>query len=220
MPTLEPTPPPLLADPQLSSDGRELTQWVQEHDGNVYKLVYPTLTDDRSVEIGQGIRAPEHIELHAEIDAGDVTLKVIPRSGGFHVRGVTLESSQDDVPVTSESLRTVPVGRLLHACRYAVFATGVPSLANTTWSSHQLGGWVPEYIREQWPSGRVDVVLDTVTLLYRIAAAVGEAPTQSVAASFGVSRATASRMIAKAREAGLLEPADRQWTGGNTRPRK
>lgn len=65
-------------------------------------------------------------------------------------------------------------------------------------------------MREEWPNGdRLDTLLSLVTIVYNMAIDREQPPTQHVADRFQVSRATAGRMVAAARDAGkhLRAPA-------------
>lgn len=65
-------------------------------------------------------------------------------------------------------------------------------------------------LRQEWPNGeRLNLFLRVVAKLYNDASARQRPPTMAVASALSVSRATASRMVAKAREAGinLVDPA-------------
>lgn len=77
--------------------------------------------------------------------------------------------------------------------------------AGQPYMSHGVAQW-----RAEWPNGdRLDHLLEMVAYTYNRAADRGMPPTQHVAKVFAVSRATAGRMVAKAREAGndLRSPA-------------
>lgn len=59
-------------------------------------------------------------------------------------------------------------------------------------------------LRQQWPSGDLDQVAWATGALYVAAMNDGVPPKQEVASAFGVSEATAGRMIAEARKRGHL----------------
>lgn len=190
---------------------------VDDTDGRHYEMRHPILTEGKWVDLAEDMRAPVEVTIRTRLqDLGvDVVIVAVPSHTGFRPRAVTVEAlghgngAGDDVEVTGELLRKVPVQRLLHPARYTLHRPMSKSLANTVTTPAQYGGWVPDHIKDQWPNGRVDVVLDTVAMMYRVAQTVGDAPVQTIVNGFGVSRATASRMVARAREAGLLEHSER-----------
>lgn len=222
MPNATPTAEPLLRFDIESIPGTTKID-VQDIDGRYYELTYPTMTDGRWVDLAADVQAPVEVTIKTRLDdlGVGVTIIAVPRTTGFKAKVVTVEALDfddangvnADVDVTGELLRKVPVQRLMHPARYTLWLPKPKSLVNTVTTPAQFSGWVPDHIKEQWPNGKVEAVLDTVVMMYRIAETVGDAPVQNIVNGFGVSRATASRMVARAREAGLLEHSERSKKG-------
>lgn len=70
-------------------------------------------------------------------------------------------------------------------------------------------------LRNEWPNGDLEAVSKAVAGEYHLATLTGQPAQQAVAEAFNVSRSTAGRMIAKARELGKI-----QVKGVVGRPRK
>jgi hypothetical protein len=94
--------------------------------------------------------------------------------------------------VTSEALREVPVAAIIRDA--IVRSADMPCFPRPV---KELDGRTPT--RE---------TLEAVAAVYQVAYAVNDFPKQRVAGSFGIATSTAGRWIARAREAGLLPPAD------------
>ena len=73
-------------------------------------------------------------------------------------------------------------------------------------------GWIDDFPEE--------ATSEHVAVIYRIAYACSRPPTQAVAEAFDVSRATAGRWIADARDQGFLGPAIERQAGERKRRRK
>lgn len=204
-------------------DGQHQHLTVTTDEGAQYMLVIPTVLReegppvwDNLVEIGPGVHAPRQVVLTAGlVDEGVERVRVVitaaPSPSGFKARQVAVDAL-DDAEVTGELLRLVPVASMLQECRRVLILTLPPEVAPYL-VEPSAERW--EHLREQWPSGpQLDLAVAVVANAYRLAVAIGTPPTQHVAELFGVSRATAGRMIARARQDGHLDPADRTWTGG------
>lgn len=130
--------------------------------------------------------------------------------------GVTV---RDEEGVNSEALRRVPVARLVKEA-FAVAASKVetekdgqpiPRMVGT--SAGDRARFYERFAKDvrQPRSGSplTDEHLAQVAELYRAAVEREDAPTQTVADAMHVTRPTAGRWVAKARERGLLGPAKR-----------
>jgi hypothetical protein len=129
--------------------------------------------------------------IHAEDWHGyDVDVDVELVSGRYRCRAVRVRQRGDGGEVTGEAIRTLSLSRVIGA--------GVK--------------WVMKLEDMMWPSAPApsedDRKLKWVVETYRLAYAIGEAPKQAIAQGLGVSPATAGRWISRAREAGLLGPAE------------
>lgn len=116
-----------------------------------------------------------------------------------------------------ELVRTFPV---------ATFATQV-ELALAGQSSVDDALPDHEALRREWPKGDLDKVSKEVARLYNLAAAENLARQQFVADTFEVSKATAGRMISKARELGHIRisgaagrPKQKDRSDGTQTPRR
>ncbi len=68
------------------------------------------------------------------------------------------------------------------------------------------GEWTdPALGRTTFAEGPTDEALQAAATVYRLAHACGEPPTKAVEDRFGLTRSTAGRYVAKARERGLLK---------------
>jgi hypothetical protein len=116
----------------------------------------------------------------------DVELHVVLRHDVYRCDRVEIRE-QGDGGVTSASLREIPITDLLRTwMQRAGTHYGTPP------------GWralrdLPE--------------LERVVVAYKMAAVIGDPPTEAVADALKISRSYASRKVMKAREAGLLAPA-------------
>ncbi|MGX5357678.1 DUF6214 family protein [Kocuria sp. KH4] len=204
-------------------DGQHQHLTVTTDEGAQYMLVIPTVRRedgspvwDNLVEVGPGVHAPRHVVLTAGlvadgVERARVAITAAPSPHGFTARGVRVDA-MDDAEVTGELLRQVPVASMLQEC-WRVLLLDLPAEVAPYLADPGAERW--EHLRQQWPSGpESHVAVAVVAHAYRLAVATGTPPTQHVADLFTVSRATAGRMIARARRDGLLDPAERRWTGG------
>jgi hypothetical protein len=115
------------------------------------------------------------------------------------VRSVTILSLPEGPPVTTESLRSIPVARLKHRCIGILPRPGLEPLSATRATQ----------LRDEGPS---DEVLDLVSRVYRNAVFAGERPLIAIERFFtdagaDLPRSTAGRWVALARARGFLGPS-------------
>lgn len=96
--------------------------------------------------------------------------------------------------LTPETVRTLPLASLVTQVELGMSKT------------ESLDDAMPDYesLRAEWPKGDLSKVLPEVARLYNMAAANNSPRQETVEAAFRVSKATAGRMIAKARELGYI----------------
>ncbi len=163
------------------------------------------------VPITDFVKAPPRIEVVAEDFRGfDVSLMLIARRGGFDCAEITVRQREDGPTVTGESLRSIALGELVAEGEKHLW-TDLPDPTDGLGfggnSSFHLGTPLSEDIRDCWSASEpenVDVALRWVADRYVRADATGRPPTKEVQIAFGVSRATASRMVRRARDRGFL----------------
>lgn len=175
--------------------------------------------DVERVQLSEHVDAPARVTILASDYRGfDVEVVLAARWGGFDCASVQVSQRRGGPAVTGEALRLVAIGDLTTEAVQHVFVTvpdpnrpegpvlGVPVTLG--------GGPGAGTIREFWGSrdGRLqDMALHQIAAHYIVADSVGLPPTKEVQTTFDVSRATASRMVAAARERGYIPPApDRQ----------
>lgn len=107
------------------------------------------------------------------------------------------------LPARADFLRTIPYRKLLSQAATELTARNSES---PTIEKLQRVTEVPDLkaLRSEWPKGDVQTVVKWVGYVYTTAVADGNAPTTAVSHEFGVSRATAQRMVAAAREGGFI----------------
>ena len=155
------------------------------------------------VDLGNGIRAWSRITVTTampEEPALAVLAVLRLSSGAYVVDELSLRGDGVGEVVTAETLRRVPLRTLVRDAVAQVVAA-------VNASDDVLSG--PEGGRRE-----EDVQLRRVALLYRQARLSGEAPTKYVQEVLGVSRATAARRVAAARERCFLGADEVGLAGG------
>ena len=163
-----------------------------------------------------GWAVPQHFIARARSEGVSLEIKVTDRG---EPRCIVV-SARDEEGVNGESLRRVPVARLVKEA----FATaarkcgpieegGEPIMQLVGTTSGDTARFYERFAKDvrQPRSGSplTDEHLGQVAELYRAAVDRGDPPTQTVAETMHVTRPTAGRWVAKARERGLLGPAKR-----------
>lgn len=107
------------------------------------------------------------------------------------VKAVTFRPRVDGLPISTEGVREVPLGRLINMATRRLWI----DRSSSTPATLKLG----------WRTLERDSLLELVATDYRAAVAWREPPTKAIAEGYRVSRATAGRWVAEARERGLLD---------------
>ncbi|HEX6077268.1 MAG TPA: helix-turn-helix domain-containing protein [Micromonosporaceae bacterium] len=151
------------------------------------------------VDIGDGIRVPETVQGYVTYpDAGyeaRVTALYDSGVGRYRVRTLTVEATGDR-DVTGEMLRKVRVAEVLRDAVNREMTSQLWPLA---------GGPDAPSDADGQPTTET---LTYVALVYRLALVTGDPPTQAVARALKVSRNTASRLVTRAWDRGLLTVQD------------
>jgi hypothetical protein len=161
---------------------------------------------------GEGFAVVSPFEARFEPDQGDdlpyaITLRAALQEGRFVVESLCAERLPDGEPVTSEGIRGIGIASLL---REVTVLSLLLSEERGPSVSRRSPIDLPD-LRKLAADGVTDEVLRYVALIYRLGFAVSFAPTGEVVEAFGISRATAGRWIAQARERGYLgKAADRR----------
>jgi len=148
------------------------------------------------INLGLGVRAPKRCTVRATDEDWPFEVELVMVTEAFRtvVERVELRRRKGaDEGVTPDGLRAVPLGeivrRALATASGSFFSTPDPVMSAD-----------PAELDEEQRIARAAVV-------YRLATLAGDAATQAVAEDLGVSRATGGRLIARARERGLLGAA-------------
>ncbi|MGI8881042.1 MAG: DUF6214 family protein [Jatrophihabitans sp.] len=156
----------------------------------------------KTANVAPDVRGPQWVVVTAQLpERPEITVRVRADAvGGIYlVTNVTMEAEPGH-GIATEDLRGVPLRALLRR--------PLRSLLSTIALKHRL------LARPDEDEGTRMHRL--VALEYRIARAVGDAPTQQVQQAFHVSRATAARRVSSARVAGFLG-ADEVGAAGGAR---
>lgn len=173
------------------------------------------------VSITDFVKAPPRINVVAEDYRGfDVSLVLVARRGGFDCGEITVRKREDGPMVTGESLRSIALGEFIAEGEKFLW-TNLPDPTDGEsfggHSSYQLGSPLPDVIRDCWTASEpenINVALRWVADRYVRADATGHPPTKEVQIAFGVSRATASRMVRRSRDCGFLPSVGERGTNG------
>lgn len=162
------------------------------------------------VMVAPGLDAASPVRLeHDRSTVYDVELEIVAlpmsdeRAGRFACREVVVRQRQGGPMVTSEGLRSVPIGRLVHGV-----AVGNVERVGQSASLDALGELNPQRLARLREAGPTQETLATVARIYRWGLVIGDAPGVMVEENFDVSRRTAGRWIALARERGHLGPLE------------
>lgn len=162
------------------------------------------VTDSQRIDVGDGVSIPKAWDIAAtgEPDvAGTIHLHVafdhqLRRAAATSVR---LDRPEEGEEVTAAALRDIRVQYLV-----AVSSMRVITVARDGDESERLGGDYLADVKARTDRSYEDTVREAVTI-YRLASTANLAPLKLVSEHLGVSVSTATRMMARAREAGLAE---------------
>lgn len=154
-----------------------------------------TTEPSKWVHLDLGVRVATSLRIDADDDSWPFTVRATASAEGARlvVDSITFRR-KEGVPdgINADGLRAVPIGDLLR--RALARSVKFASSPDPTMSAD------PTELDEQARLRRAAVV-------YRLASLEGAKATQAVGQDLGVSRATAGRIIARARELGLLGAA-------------
>lgn len=159
------------------------------------------VTDSERIDVGDGVSIPKAWDVIAMGEAnvaGVIRLHVVfdeqlRRTAAASVR---VDRAGEGVEVTTAALRDVRVQYLV-----ALSSMRVVEVAREQGKTEPLNQYLAE-VGSRTDRTDEEAVREAVTL-YRIAATVNLAPLKLVSEKLGVSVSTATRMMARAREAGL-----------------
>lgn len=159
------------------------------------------VTDSERIDLGDGVSIPrawDAVATHEPNIVGAVRLHVVfdDRLRRTAATSVRLDRVGEGDEVTAAALRDVRVQYLV-----AVSSIRVVTVRREGGESQELGDYL-EDVKSRTDRTYEETVREAVTL-YRIATTVNLAPLKLVSEQLGVSISTATRMMARAREAGL-----------------
>jgi hypothetical protein len=174
------------------------------YDAVVKENVHLKLTPDGdlSTDIGGGITGPAGIDVVVSLDnheSAEVVIRVTPMSGVYRVTDLHVTAT-GGTWISTDLLRELPLRTILRE-----------ALETMLWSENVrdlLGDF--DYPEEE-------MRLRETAFAYRMARAFGDPPIVAVMEEHGVSRSTATRLVAAAREAGFLD-ADEMDRPDRSRP--
>jgi hypothetical protein len=159
---------------------------------------------------------PEEIELagNVVIPAGphllegedhDVEITLGSDRGRAVARAITVRQREGGDPVTGEALRQVRVAALVREAvrRSKGGQVGMTEEGRRLWEAG-VYPYSDEDLKRMRSNGPTDETLKTVAWVYRMAHAVGEAPTAAVEEVFELPRSTAGRWVSLARKRDFL----------------
>ncbi|MEJ1923120.1 hypothetical protein [Microbacterium sp. KHB019] len=159
------------------------------------------VTDRERIDVGDGVSIPKAWDVVATGEpnvAGAIRLQVVfdEQLRRTVAASVRLDRAEEGAEVTAAALRDVRVQYLV-----AVSSMRVVEVTRAQGKPEPLRDYLAE-VRSRTDRTYEETVREAVTL-YRIAATVNLAPLKLVSEQLGVSVSTATRMMARAREAGL-----------------
>lgn len=159
------------------------------------------VTDSERINVGDGVSIPRAWDVVATGEpnvAGAIRLHVVfdERLRRTVAASVRLDRAEEGAEVTAAALRDVRVQYLV-----AVSSMRVVEVTRAQGKPEPLRDYLAE-VRSRTDRSYEETMHEAVTL-YRIAATVNLAPLKLVSEQLGVSVSTATRMMARAREAGL-----------------
>jgi hypothetical protein len=172
--------------------------------------------DNRPVPIGETVGVMRYVwhDFVNELSC-DVRVYAENTARGPRCVDLRLQARPDGPPITSATLREIPLGRLLRTLlqeQIVFMRTGEDSyVARTGPESARARAAYRRAIRRA-DSAQRRWLLDEQTLrrvakVYRAALAIGQPPTGAVATEFAITRGRAARWVKRSREEGHLGPA-------------
>ncbi|MDQ3464937.1 MAG: hypothetical protein M3500_09655 [Actinomycetota bacterium] len=158
----------------------------------------------RPIPVAPGMAGPPVATLPAKDYRGyDVEVGIAFDGSRYVVQRIAVQQRDGGPPVTTESLRDIPVAGLLRTLMPSLLwkLTEHPDGSSTL---SELDGWSEDTTRH----GPTDEALGLVAQIYRMAYICGDRPTKAVEDNLNLPRSTAGRWVALARERGFLGPAE------------
>ncbi len=156
------------------------------------------------IPVAPGIAGPPEETLTAKDYRGfDIEVEIVFDGSRYVVRRISVEQRDGGPPVTTESLRDIPVAGLLRTLMPSLLwkLTEHPDGSSTL---DELDDWPDDATRH----GPTDEALALVAQIYRMAYVCGDRPTKAVEDNLRLARSTAGRWVALARERHLLGPSE------------
>lgn len=178
------------------------------HDGGVKYLPVENEAAG-TTEIVPGIHLWNEVKVQVEDYHGmDLQLVVRLIDGRLSVDELTVTRPEGGAPITADSLRAIALAQLVkHSLEAHARAGGNPFAGLV--GTQVAFGLLPRKDRDRMrEAGPVTETLRHVAAIYKVALAVGDAPTKAVQDVFEVPRYTADRWVAKARERHFLGAAE------------
>ena len=160
------------------------------------------LINERSrslVDVGRGLKGPKTLDVQArlpEYDEIDIRVRITFIEGSYEVTYLRAEGFHGE-PIPTDLLRKIPLRTIVRA------AVGKELRNSNLDQAFDLSNFNGPEATERFTA-----------FIYRMARVLGEAPTKAVMDYNGVSRSTASRMVAAARKAGHLGTDEVGQAGG------
>jgi hypothetical protein len=173
--------------------------------------------------LGPGLGAPREFTFAVELEGlysleADVVYEqpVGGRMGHFICDRLTIRRRDDGPSITSEGIRQIPVAAFLRLAVEGNLLRVGPTEYDGRTSSWKLTPTGPITLSERarGGGGPSDEDIRAIADVYQLAYLTGGAPTKTVMQRLGLSRSTAGRWIALARERGMLGPATPRKAGG------
>ncbi len=160
--------------------------------------------DGPVIKFPAGLVTPSRLLLTVEDPEGyDLELEIAFEGDRYVCRELRMRQREGGPPVTGEALRDVTVRNYVRTGIRLAVMKEEQAPDGTSVLRSALGRKPPKGLAKQGPT---DEVLRWVAQIYGLAVALNEPPTKSVQDELGVSRATAGRWVAEARNRGLLPP--------------
>ncbi len=128
-----------------------------------------------------------------------LTLDVV--NGRLACTQLTLQSIDDEIPVTSDRIRKIPVGEFVAAAAELGGAFDYYQRAGSAYKVTKSFSPPPSDFAAQ---GMTDDALEQISQLYAFCMATGQKPTGVLAREYNLPRPTTSKWIAAARRKGIL----------------
>jgi hypothetical protein len=155
------------------------------------------------VHLTERLAAPARMVVEAAGYRGaDVRLVLACRPGAVDLVEVSARQVPGGEPLTGAALRRVPVGELARQA-WPLLRALDPSSGEAV-ELPPLAAPLPPSVAGAWPKADRELALAWAGLVYDAAQILGADPTRAVMAAFTTSRPTASRIVAQARDGGLI----------------